>query len=326
MVKANPIPLFTSVEQFKAIYSFIRESVALICPDTGKFLSGNDAFWQRLGIREGEGELILLNIAEIPEEGPCKAVLFYKNEEQVVPMQVYPGSLLKGRVKLGVLSESLPADNKGNSLEVAEAEKKVLLNEVYHRVKNNLNIIISLLSLQINRITNQETRLLLLESKSRIFTLSLLQQNLYSSPRISEIEVGPYLQSLASSVLASFRPKDKYIRMVYEIEEGWLDVDTLTPLGLIAHECLSNAVLHAFIGKESGLIKMTFREIQDNLYQLQIIDNGKGLPNGKEVADYTTLGFMMVKSLGKQLNAKVEMVSDPVNGTSVAVQFKGALK
>ena len=321
MNESSLIPVFASKQQFNAAYQYVSDPVCLFCPNTGKLLAGNPAFWQKAG--PADAGMPMIRNLEVAKEGEYKADLGPKGKEQkVVRMQVSQAKLEGNERMLGIFLRDADEKIKDDRLLIAEAEKKALLNEVYHRVKNNLNIIISLLSLQINRISNPEMRLLLLESKSRIFTLSLLQQNLYNSPRISEIEVRPYFHSLATSVLSTFKPREKEIHLVVELEEVWLDIETLTPLGLIAHELISNVAVHAFKEREKGQVNIGFQQLANNIFQLKISDNGVGLPQAKDVKDNSTLGFELVKSLCKQLNGKLVVESGDLNGTSVSVEFK----
>lgn len=206
------------------------------------------------------------------------------------------------------------------SLAVAEAEKKALLNDVYHRVKNNLNIIISLLQLQMNRVEEPEVRKLLLESKSRIFTLALLQERLYLSPRLSEVKANEYLTNLADSVIHTFKGK-KQIKLKADTAECWLKIDTLVPLGLLVHELVSNAAVHAFTEQEQGAVQLSFGPVGDASYQLIIADNGKGLA-GQEVFNAgKTLGIQLINSLIKQLKASKQVETAAGAGTKIIINI-----
>lgn len=316
------IPAFESELQFVATYQYVSDPVCLISPQTGALVAANPVFrqvWEKADNPAFDIPAIGQSLLKQGEEGAIISIKAEKNSE--LEMQISQAMLNGQLLWLAVGKKQLAGLPENNKLPDAEADKKALLNEIYHRVKNNLNIIVSLLSLQINRISNPEMRLLLQESKSRVFTLSLLQQNLYSSPRISEIKTANFLQALANSILSSFKPKDKNIRITREIEECWLEIDILTPLGLIVHELLLNSVLHAFVGQDSGEIYIRFQQVQKDIFLLEVEDNGIGFPQEKATAS-STLGFQLIGSLSKQLNARLKIDSKPLRGSLATLEFK----
>lgn len=319
MIKSLPPIRFASGEDFEAAYHYVSDAVCLFRPAPGTLVYTNAAF--RKKYPDLQGSISMLTVSSSSSEKEEEIVFDVAGKTAMTClMKVQEARLEEEEVKLGIIINE-PAESRTEA-NGAEAEKKALLNEVYHRVKNNLNIIVSLLSLQINRIKQPEMRLLLLESKSRIFTLSLLQQSLYNSPRISEIKAGTYLQAVANSVLSTFKPKEKSIQLQTRFEESWLNIDTLTPLGLIAHELLSNAILHAFPAREAGKIHLSLEQPELNRFLLRICDDGCGLPTGRAASEYTTLGFQLVRSLSKQLHARMEVESTGGGGTTVSIAFK----
>lgn len=315
---------FNSVAEFEAVYRAVKQDVLLFEAMSGSVLAANMFFWQK---RNGQkSNLNIKEVFEIPfhedgrrsehslQAGGGSDDQFFPEASAVKlagePVKIYfgQGQIVAGRAQVNHVSE--------------QAEKYALLNEVYHRVKNNLNIIVSLLSLQLNRVSEPYTRHLLLESKSRIYTLSLLQQKLYSSSRISEIKVGSYLQSLALSVISTFRKPGMDINLRMEAEEEWLNIDTLIPVGLVTHELVTNAVLHAFSEHPKAEITIIFKKTNEGQYLLEVSDNGKGLPENKEPEDYNSLGFQLVKNLLRQLKTGYAFKSEQGGGTRFSVQFK----
>lgn len=314
---------FNSVGEFEAVYRLVREEVLLFDAFTGTIIASNNSFKEN-----NFGQDSIFNIKDqftfpFEEDGSFKQLkpeiddktshLFFEVSSVLLANKPVKMLFVINQNRLGLMEDRLLLE---------QAEKKALLNEVYHRVKNNLNIIVSLLSLQINRVSEPYTRHLLLESKSRIYTLSLLQQKLYSSSRISEIKAGNYLQSLAQSVISTFKPSGKEIKLNMEIEEEWLNIDTLMPLGLITHELVTNSVLHAFLNQEPAVVNIDFRKVNPDQYLLRVSDNGMGLPENKLPEDSSTLGFQLIKSLLKQLKAEWKVDSILNSGTCFSIAFK----
>lgn len=316
------IPVFESKLQFIATYQYVSDPVCLFSAQTGALEAANQVFRQ-LWEKPEKPALDIQAISQTVFEQAEKGIILSLEREKRPGLEMHISqAMLNGQLLwLAVGKKPIAGLSDNNMLTEAEADQKALLNEIYHRVKNNLNIIVSLLSLQINRISNPEMRLLLLESKSRVFTLSLLQQSLYSSPRISEIKTANYLQALGNSILSSFKPKEKNIHIINEIEECWLDIDSLTPLGLIVHELLLNAVLHAFVGRDNGQINIRFLQVQKDIFLLEVEDNGIGFPEEKATGS-STLGFQLISSLSKQLNARLKINCKPLRGTVAEIEFK----
>lgn len=315
---------FNSVAEFEAVYRPVKQDVLLFDAMSGSVLAANNFFWQKRN-----GPKADLNIKEVFEFSFHEGGKRYEHalqagvdsDDKILP-EVFVVKLAGEPVKIYFGHGQTEAGRPQVKLLPEQAERTALLNEVYHRVKNNLNIIVSLLSLQLNRVSEPYTRHLLLESKSRIYTLSLLQQKLYSSSRISEIKVGSYLQSLALSVISTFRKPGMDINLRMETEEEWLNIDTLMPVGLITHELVTNAVLHAFSEHQMAEITIILKKTNEDQFLLEVSDNGKGLPENKKPEDYSSLGFQLVKSLLRQLKTGYELKSEPGGGTKFSVQFK----
>lgn len=316
-----------SVAQFRSFYDPMSEVVVLFDPVSYTLLAANEAFLQ-LSPAESRQKVTAAILSE------CKRLALQKGKTVTVSLSVKAGEtmqlLLKGspavfqqaEVLLGVGKNLSDLKELEGKLENAEAEKKVLLNEVYHRVNNNLNLIVSLLSLQINRIEEREIRHLLLESKSRVLTLALLQQKIHKSPRISQVKVSDYLTYLGARILSNFKAEAKGIRLKHEIESCWLNVDALVPLGLITNELVTNSIAHAFPLVKEGEISITLKKASQDRFFFQVKDNGIGLPHGNDLNDYPEhLGFQLVQSLGKQLNAETTVQTGRNKGVGISLHF-----
>lgn len=312
-------------EQFQLFFGKVQDLVFLGCPVTGCVLAANPAFREKIGRVEQLPSCLMRphvssfacgeETIETEMLGKGNKLLHLCLHLNQVEFNDQPAFLICGQ-DIGQQKE------EENRLHAAEQEKKALLNEVYHRVKNNLNIIVSLLSLQIKRVSEPSVRLLLQESKSRIFTLALLQQKLYTSERISEVKAGEYLAALAKTVISGFRHSGQSIQLITDTEDCWLDVDVLMPLGLITHELVTNAVLHAFPEEGGGEIQIYLGREGSGHYLYKVRDNGVGFPAGRSLKDFSSLGSQLVLALSRQLKTEVKLEENRASGTGFYFVFK----
>lgn len=184
-------------------------------------------------------------------------------------------------------------------------EKDILIKEVHHRVKNNLQIISSLLRLQASKTSNAEVITSLTEAQDRINSMALLHQLLYRNHEFTKIKFDDYVVALINNVKHSFSNNEKTINIVHRLERLELDLDTSIPLGLITNELISNCYKHAFEEKD-GEIKIELFKLVKNKYCLKISDNGKGLPENLNISDTNSLGLEIVSILSQQINAELK--------------------
>lgn len=200
-------------------------------------------------------------------------------------------------------------------IEKQNNEREVLLKEIHHRVKNNLQVISSLLSMQSRKMEDSEAKTAVKEGQSRIKSMSLIHQKLYGEGNLSRINMKEYISDLSNFLFNSYKPGDE-IEQIIEAEEILLDVDTAVPLGLIINELISNALKYAFDPGQRGEISIKLNH-QVNTYQLQIADTGKGLPEGYDQKQ--SMGMRLVHILTDQLNGKLQI--DQSNGTLFTIFF-----
>jgi two-component system, sensor histidine kinase PdtaS len=199
------------------------------------------------------------------------------------------------------------------------SEKDMLIKEVHHRVKNNLQIISSLLKLQSAKTSNLEIQNSLGEAQERINSMALLHQMLYRNNQMTSLFFDEYLESLISQISGSFSLTKKNITIDKNLIELELDLDTAIPLGLITNELMSNAYKHAFNGKD-GVIKVELSKLVKNTYQLKISDNGQGLAADFDLSSSESLGLDIVAILSEQINAELKIYND--NGAHFDIVFK----
>ena len=199
------------------------------------------------------------------------------------------------------------------------SEKDLLIKEVHHRVKNNLQIISSLLKLQSAKTANLEIQNSLGEAQDRINSMALLHQLLYRNNQMTSLLFNEYLESLINQISGSFSLTKKNITVESHLIELELDLDTAIPLGLITNELMSNAYKHAFNGKE-GIIKVELSKLVKNTYQLKVSDNGQGLAADFDLTSSDSLGLDIVAILSEQINAELKIYND--NGAHFEIVFK----
>lgn len=198
-----------------------------------------------------------------------------------------------------------------NELKQSIAEKDVLLKEIHHRVKNNLQIISSLLNFQSRKLKDEKALASFVESNNRIRSIATLHEQLYRSKDLSRIDFGAHMRNMTNHLLRSYGVGGDCIRVNIDSEQIYLDINTAIPLGLIVNELVSNAIKHGFEGMEKGEIKIEFRRSRDK-YTLGVSNNGNRFPNGLELGSCTTLGLELVSSLTKQLKSVITMTTGDI--------------
>lgn len=196
-------------------------------------------------------------------------------------------------------------------------EKEVLLREIHHRVKNNLQIISSLMSLQSEYTQEPETLKMFQESKNRIRSMALIHEKLYQSEDMAHIDFGEYLMSL-SEMLSTFHREKSNVRVILECDSVFLEIDTAISLGLIVNELVSNCFKHAFPMGTEGMIGINLSRVPEG-YLLEVADNGVGLPDNFDIKNTNSLGLQIVQTLTLQLRGSLEIEQE--DGVSFKLAF-----
>lgn len=201
-------------------------------------------------------------------------------------------------------------------------EREILIKEVHHRVKNNFNIVASLLNLQSNQIGDEKTRMLCRTSRDRIRTMAIVHEQLYKSEKLTEISAAQYLRDLALGLFKSHNPDRSCIALKIDIDDIKLDADRAVPCGLIVNELMINALKHAFPPsfEAKGEIKISCHLEKTGLIELSIQDNGIGIPETLDIHQTDSLGLKLVFMLvEEQLQGRLDLHRK--NGTRFLVQF-----
>ena len=204
-------------------------------------------------------------------------------------------------------------------LNTALHDKDILLREIHHRVKNNLQVVSSLLNLQSNYISDDVALEAINEGKNRVSSMALIHQNLYQEDNLTSINSKDYFDNLIENLFDSYNIEEDNINLTKEIDDLDIDVDTMIPLGLIVNELVSNTLKHAFNGiQHKGSINVNLKEV-DNTLVLTISDNGIGMTEDHFLSS-DSFGNKMIKAFKQKLKAEIQVINN--QGTTVSMHIK----
>ena len=198
-------------------------------------------------------------------------------------------------------------------------EKHGLLQEIHHRVKNNLQVISSLLNLQSGYVQEQSAREMLKESQNRIRTMALVHEQLYRSSNLSRIDFGDYLRQLTVELFRLYGVDSRLIKAHLNVQDVSLGIDEAIPCGLIVNELVSNSLKHAFPDAQEGEIRISLVPKENNKLLLEVADNGVGLPPGFDIRHVGSLGMQLITTLVAQLDGTLEQSN--TEGTKIQITF-----
>jgi PAS domain S-box-containing protein len=206
------------------------------------------------------------------------------------------------------LEERLEAGTR--ELKRSLAEKTVLLQEVHHRVNNNLQIICSLLSMQTERANGDGNSTALTDAHARVVAIALVHERVYRSERLDDLHFGSYIELLAARLFSARRVDRSRIRLEMNLEPIHLAVDQAVPCGLILNELLTNSLKHAFGDGREGVIRISLKTVGQGYAELAVADNGVGLPADFRMEQGRSLGVQLIRALIGQLGADLSVTAD----------------
>ncbi len=219
---------------------------------------------------------------------------------------------------IGVINDISERKKADSALRSALIEKEVLLREIHHRVKNNLQVMSSLMSLQADSADDEKVQQAFREMQTRVGTMALIHEELYQAKDLSRVNLAEYFGKLAASLSQSFLINPR-VALEVDVEEAFLGIDTAIPCGLIVNELVTNALKYAFPDNRPGEVLIRLRSNADGVYSLTVKDNGIGLPPGLDVHQTETLGMQLITILAAQLGSVLEIEVN--GGTSFHLQF-----
>lgn len=308
----------------------------------GEFLVVNSAMLKIFGY-DSMQEFKLVNASDLYED-PDARNKFIEIIEEKKSITDYEEKLIKKDRSIITILESckIVDDDKGNiyyegfiediskkkkaeeALSESLKEKEVLLRELYHRTKNNMQVISSLLGLKAGMLSDESVKSILNDMGGRIRTIALVHQKLYQSKNLSRIDLGDYIKDLANLLMDSYSSLSGRVILNFKLENVNVLIDTAIPCGLVINELITNALKYAFPGNREGEINIQLYRTKDDLITLIISDNGVGIPGEKDIFTSDTLGIQLLTSIVEhQLIGKITFGFK--QGVSCTVSFKDSL-
>lgn len=249
-------------------------------------------------------------------------IQFYSKDQQLRYLELYINPIsLKDEIveEVSCVAVDITATKQAN-LELNESlkEKETLLQEVHHRVKNNLQIISSIVKLQCSYIEDDQALKVLTESQNRINSMSFIHESLYMNNNFRYIDFKDYIKSLTANLIQSYFMNPEQITFDVEIEDIQVNIDQAIPCGLILNELVSNALKHAFPENKAGNISLSITEKGDTV-TIEVKDNGIGIPQNFKIEDNESLGLNLVFILVEQLDGNIEIVAE--EGSKFLINF-----
>jgi len=228
------------------------------------------------------------------------------------------GLIILGLIAFYIFKLNNKLKSKNTDLKLAHNEKDFLLREIHHRVKNNLQVISSLLALQSKYIKDDNALSAIKQGQDRVYSMALIHQDLYQSNNLKGVNSKEYFEHLIDNLFDSYNINEEQIELNYDVDSIVLDVDTMIPLGLVMNELVSNALKHAFKAQTFGKIDIDLKRSEDYL-TLKVSDNGKGLKNIKDL-EGESFGYELIKAFARKLKAEINIESS--NGLSIELKIK----
>ena len=282
---------------------------------TGKLGAARAGLEERTAELGAANEQLHMEVAErICAEGALRGAhdeLEARVEERTVQLSSAVDQLLVE------IAERERADGR---VKASLGEKEVLLKEVHHRVKNNLQIISSLLDLQTGSSPHEQTLRLVKESQNRIRAMALIHEQLYESEDLARIDFGEYVRDLSTNLFRAYEVGPDSVALKVDCEDVRLSLDKAIPCGLVINELVTNALKYAFPERQPGEIAVGLRSHGDDEVTLRVADNGVGLPDDSEPESAESLGLKLVAALADQLGGTLEL--DRTRGIEFRITFK----
>jgi PAS domain S-box-containing protein len=321
-----------SEEKYRTLFDLESDALALMDIETGDMLDINKAFIKLYGF--SKEEILCMKNTDFSAE-PDKTHKAIQNHERYIPIRyhkkkdgiVFPIEIsasifeYQGReVLIAAVRNITERKHAEEQIKTSLREKEILLREIHHRVKNNFEIISSLLDMSSMRTDSQETQNILINARSRIHSMSLIHSQLYQSDRFDRIDMDRHIRELSHHLLCVYGSGEK-IDLIIAPSKVYLSVNQAIPCALVLNELISNAFKHAFREKKQGTVRVSISTPDPSTVLFKVIDDGDGIPEGTDIYRQNGLGFKMARHLvSGQLNGKMQVKND--SGTEISIQFK----
>lgn len=337
--------LHESEQQFRQIFQNAPIAISLVDYQTHSFIRVNPAHYQLLGYTISELAFLTFDDISYPDDllhnldylqqfkfgefdSFCMEKRFIKKNGELVQTNITVSILpdQHGRPKFSLamiedISERRQAEDK---IKASLLEKETLLQEIHHRVKNNLQIISSLLRLQARQFHDHLALEIFKESQNRVQAMALIHEKLYQSSSLAKIDCQEYITTLVHELFRSYQAYKQDITFLVKVKQSSLSIALATPFGLIINELVFNSLKYAFIEMLGGQVFISLEEKNQGQFILIISDNGKGLPKSLDFRKTKTLGLQLVCRLTKQINGTIELIQS--QGTTFKIVFTTTLE
>lgn len=273
-------------------------------PGNEQVVNKHQSLWQRGGREETE---------------------YYINKQvKCLDLTITPTVWQGQKIIFGVGTDVTERKRAEEKIRIALDEKEVLLRELYHRTKNNMQVISSILALQAAQIEDRYVRDIFKEMETRIQSMALVHEKLCQAAKLSSIDLKEYISDLTTLLMRSYKTQPNRISLVLQADSVPVLIDTAVPCGLILNELVSNALKHAFPGKRKGQISVELTKKSDETIELRVADNGVGIPPNFDLRESNSLGLQTILALGeRQLQGEVTFKTD--NGLTCQITFQDTL-
>ena len=219
--------------------------------------------------------------------------------------------------KLGKKARGI-LEHKNKTISETLNEREVLLQEIHHRVKNNLQVVSSLLNIQSKYLNDESARKAVLEGRDRIQSMALVHEKLYQSENLSRIDVKEYLEELVNTLFQSYDVSEDRIKLASNIGSIDLSIDTTLQVGLLINELVSNALKHAFPAEKHGTISLSLIK-KDDVHEVEVSDDGIGINSPDDLEK--SYGYRIIRSISRGLNGTILMSDQAEKGTTFKLMF-----
>jgi len=314
----------------RLLFESSRDAIMTLEPPDWRFTSGNPATiamfqaeteagftlkspWEWSPEYQPDGRISGEKAREMIEKAVREGTFFFEWTHKRLNGEVFPATVLLTRfewkekqILQATVRDITDQKRAEDKIRASLDEKVTLLREIHHRVKNNLQIIISLVNLQMRMIDDERMKRIMAETQNRVRSMALVHEKLYQSEDISHIDLASYTQFLVTHLFAFYGVSSGEVVLDLDIGKIKLDINTAIPFGLILNELVSNALKHAFIGGRTGSLSIMVRE-EDTTLTLSVKDDGIGLPAAFDWRNAESLGLRLVISLVEQLDGTIEL-------------------
>lgn len=343
VLKKNAQLLDESESKYHSLFAMSDNAILVI--ENQRFIDCNRAVVNMLGYKNKK-ELLNTHPSELsPEKQPDGRYSYEKAEEMIAlaikngihhfewihtkangedfPVEVLLGALrYKGRILLNTIWKELTEKKEAESVILKSIlEKEILIKELHHRVKNNLQIVSSLLNLQSENIKSEKLKQILLQSKYRIESMAKIHEMVYKTQDMSKINFAEYVREFASALIFSIKGLTNNIKLKISIKDVYFSINTAIPLGLLINEIITNSLKHGIKENKKGEIVITIIEKENENMQMLIGDSGIGYKNDFNAQNYSSLGFQIISGIVDQLKGSLIKEKSP-GGTYYAISFK----